>query len=112
MKQHTAPCAGCPFRRSALPGWLGGAEADDFLNMAMSDAVMPCHCAAINAGYAGVNYTQAQVDANHLPQCAGRAVFWANQFKMARVPGKLLELPADRVTVFEWPHEFREHHGK
>ena len=47
----------------------------------------------------------------HAPQCAGRAIHFANRCKMPRNP-ELLRLPADRENVFTFPHEFIEHHNQ
>lgn len=73
---------------------------------------MPCHSA--NKNRLGMDYAAAQEMGTpefKLPQCAGRAIHWANQIKRVRVPGTLLELPRDTKTVFEWPQEFIDHHS-
>jgi hypothetical protein len=83
---------------------------EDFQRMAQSEARMPCHVAG---GRIGVNYAKAQEDGTrdfNLPQCAGRAIHWANQIKTQKIPGALLELPRNTVAVFEWPQEFTDHH--
>jgi len=111
-KQHTTPCAKCPFRKASLPGWLGGGTPEDFLSMANSEARMPCHCAA--EGW--VDYAAAQqpgTPEHALPQCAGRAIFWANQCHMQRPGSNLLELPPDGAkAVFHWSTEFLDHHNR
>jgi hypothetical protein len=109
IKQHTKPCSACPFRRKSLPGFIGGAEPQDFQRMAQSEARMPCHSHIRGA----FDYQEAQDPSTRFgkaPQCAGRAIHWANQLKTARIPGRLLELPRDTVTVFEWPSEWIAHH--
>lgn len=78
--------------------------------MAQSDMRMPCHCAIDG----GVDYEAAQEQGTteaDAPQCAGRAIHAANQFKHFNNP-ELLVLPRDPENVFEWAHEFREHHNK
>lgn len=110
-KQHAQPCSRCPFRRGSLPGWLGGATAENFQRMAQSEARMPCHTAGKDR--AGIDYSEAQEPGTRehaLPQCAGRAIHWANQLKTPRVAGQLLELPKNTIGVFEWPIEFLNHH--
>jgi hypothetical protein len=110
-KQHKTPCAQCPFRRTAAAGWLGGLTPDDFKAMADSEARMPCHVRADRLS--GVDYAAAQQPGtveHGLPQCAGRAIHWANQCKVPRTPGVLLELPPDPVGVFQWPFEFVAYH--
>lgn len=107
MIQHTKPCNQCPFRRKSAPGWLGGLTPDEFKWLADSDTYMPCHKAATESGD-GVDYN---ADNDHLPQCAGRAIYWANQCKRPQQRDSgLLMLPKDVKTVFNWPHEFVEHH--
>lgn len=109
-RQHKKPCARCPFRRASLRGWLGGLSPDEFKHNANMDIRMPCHSHLPD----GVDYEAAQkrgTPENSAPQCAGRAIHWANQFKRARGPG-ILELPQDNETVFSWPHEFLAHHKR
>src|SRR5579862_6948711 len=86
--QHRKPCAECPFRRKSLPGWLGGLTPDEFRWLANSEARMPCHSAAHGKGI-GIDYRNPDPA---LPQCAGRAIYWANQLKRARTD-ELLTLP-------------------
>jgi hypothetical protein len=107
-EQHRQPCAQCPFRRASLPGFLGGAHPDTFMQLANADVRMPCHLHLPQ----GVDYAAAQVPGTRefqAPQCAGRAVFWRNQIKQPR-DAALLILEADRNTVFTWPSEFMAHH--
>lgn len=107
-RQHSKPCAQCPFRRAAIPGFLGGAHPDNFLQMADADVRMPCHLHLSE----GVSYEAAQTPGtreHRAPQCAGRAIYWRNQAKLPRDPA-LLVLDADGESVFCWPQEFREHH--
>lgn len=108
-QQHQHPCVTCPFRRTALRGLLGGCDVDTFQERAQSDARMPCH----EYFPMGLSYWDAQIPGTReyrAPQCAGRAIHFSNQIKRARDPN-LLVLPADHVTVFSWPHEFRTHHA-
>lgn len=104
MKQHTTPCDKCPFRRTAIPGWLGGLNADQFRRVAAADVIMNCHT---RAGVEGISYA----DPDPLkPQCAGRAIYWANQLKIPR-RADILVLPPNKALVFTWPTEFLKHHG-
>ena len=109
MKQHTTPCTRCPFRRTALQGWLGGMSPDEFQHLANTETRMHCHCAIPSRHREGVEY--GSPEAARLPQCAGRAIYWTNQLKMPRDPS-LLSLPRDPITVFEWPAEFVAHHKR
>lgn len=89
--QHTSPCHDCPFRRTAINGWLGGLTAEDFITVAHTDTYSSCH-----------------VISNQ--QCAGMAIYRRNVCK--RVEPPLLKLEADRELVFSTPMEFRDHHTR
>lgn len=90
--QHKTPCSDCPFRRDALPGWLGGNTAEDFVSFARGDEPYPCHT---KIG----------------PQCAGLAIFRANICKSPRNPEALIA-PQNKRLVFAWTDEFLKHHGE
>jgi hypothetical protein len=107
VKQHPNPCPQCPFRRTALAGWLGGLSPDEFAHLAHSETRMYCH--SYLRDRTGMAYDC--VEATRLPQCAGRAIYWANQLKLPRDPS-LLVLPRDTTVVFEWPHQFTAHHKR
>lgn len=95
MKQHTQPCKECPFRRVAPPGWLGSNQPQHFAVNAAHESNLPCHL------------TMSKPDS---PQCAGRAIMWANQCKVAR-DGSVPRLEKDREHVFSHIGEFTKHHG-
>ena len=90
-KQHTKPCSDCPWSRKALPGWLGGSTAADWVKTGHSDQVVTCHTAGNQ-------------------QCAGIAIYRANVCKLPMPPN--LRLPADKEKVFGWPTEFTDHHER
>lgn len=104
MRQHDKPCRECPFRRIAPAGWLGGFTPDEFVLIADQEQRMPCH---LHMAKHGATYAEPGTTA---PQCAGRAIYWANQLKVPRVSGSILELPQDIEHVFRWRHEFVAHH--
>lgn len=89
--QITKPCTDCPMTREALSGWLGGATPDEYVRLAHSDLVVPCH-----------------VHGN--VQCAGMAIYRANVVKRCDEPN--LVLPKDKETVFATPFEFLAHHDR
>lgn len=89
--QHTKPCSDCPWRKDALPGWLGGTSIDDWLQIAHGNYHVPCHTTGNQ-------------------QCAGLAIYRSNVCK--RVEPPLLKLEKDLETVFETPMQFEEHHKK
>lgn len=90
--QHTKPCSDCPFARTALPGWIAGSTAEEWIRMAHSETQFECHT-LLGA------------------QCAGSAIYRANVCKKPR-DGEILALPADRKIVFSTPIEFLNHHKK
>ena len=91
-RQHTKPCSDCPFARAALPGWLGGLSADEWIALAHGEGTAECHALL------GVD-------------CAGLAMYRANVCKRPRDP-HALRLPADRQRVFANSIEFLQHHQR
>jgi hypothetical protein len=90
--QHTRPCSDCPWRRDALPGWLGSMTADEWTAAVHGEASVECHT-LLGA------------------QCAGAAIYRANICKLPRDP-RQLRLPKDRAAVFGRPGEFISHHER
>lgn len=98
------PCAVCPFRRASLAGYLGADDPEHFVALAMTDAEMPCHD---TVDYERKDWKRrAQRTAR---QCAGRAIFLANQCKLPRTR-VIKMLPPDNACVFTFAHEFLKHH--
>lgn len=89
-KQHTTPCAGCPWLRKSLKGYLGAYQPEDWVSMAHGEAHIDCH-----------NTTNRQ--------CAGAAIYRANVSKLVRDPEALV-LEEDHKAVFSTPMEFVAHH--
>jgi hypothetical protein len=89
-RQHRDPCSDCPWRRDALPGWLGEMTAGEWIQAAHGEARIDCHTVIG-------------------PQCAGAAIYRANMCKKPRDP-KVLRLPVDHQEVFSSPTEFCDHH--
>lgn len=102
MAQHKKPCKECPFRKAAFPGFLGASTPEEFCDTAMSESRMPCHMT--------VNYDRPGWEAAVMvaPQCAGRAIFHANQCKLPKNP-HLLRLEPDE-SVLAFPKDFLAHH--
>ena len=65
---------------------------------------MPCH---IHVDYEDPDWMEAQETA---PQCAGRAIFFANRCKQAK-SGRVMEAKPDD-SVFSTPQEFINHHTR
>lgn len=95
-EQHLSPCHDCPWRRKAIPGWLGALSVEDWIAAAHSDARVACHT---RVGFYG-----------DPRQCAGIAIYRANICKVPR-DREVLRLPADRAHVFG-SGEFEKHHAK
>lgn len=87
--QITHACSDCPMARCALSGWLGGATPEEYIALAHSDAIVPCHV------YGNV-------------QCAGMAIYRRNVCKRIELPGLVLE--RDPVKVFSTPMQFLAYH--
>lgn len=97
-RQHRKPCSDCPWRRVALPGWLGTVTADDWIQAAHGEVRIDCH-------------TKRGTRAPFGPQCAGAAVYRANVCKTPR-DRNLLVLQENREKVFATPAEFLAHHRR
>ena len=97
------PCKACPWRRESLKGYLGDSTPAEFLQQSEMELRMPCH---IHVDYERNDW---QHQARTAPQCAGRAIHFANRCKKPR-DSDLLVLPADREEVFSNPQEFYDHH--
>lgn len=91
-KQHRAPCLDCPWSREAIPGWLGGRKAMDWVFAARSDARIDCHT---RLGQ----------------QCAGSSIYRANTAKLCRQPD-VLKLSPDHRSVFSNDAQFVNHHTR
>jgi hypothetical protein len=111
--KRTKACKECPFRRTSAPGWLG-AEKDPqaFVRAAEADYVdnpLPCHMAI---DYSDDDWRGEQYDNADL--CAGALIYARNQCKVPRDPERAMDVAGveeDRKNIFEYPHEFVEHHG-
>ena len=110
MKTCTKPCNQCPFRRTALPGYVGSTDPADFIATTMADDAMPCHT---SIDYEDPDWRDqldplnADSTARH---CAGAATFFANIGKLSRDRMRP-RLKSDKVNVFASPNEFLAHHA-
>lgn len=96
MKQHTTPCNECPFRRVSAAGYLGGNDPKVYSYLANRDGHFPCH-------------KKMHLLERNQPQCAGRAIMWANQCKASR-DESVPSLPRSE-NVFANVGQFMQHHG-
>lgn len=98
MAQHRIPCVDCPWRRKAIPGWLGALSAQEWLAEAHGEARIDCH--TLKKAY----WPKEQW------QCAGAAIFRGHVCKLPKHP-LALQLPPNK-KVFRGDSEFLAHHAK
>lgn len=97
------PCAACPWKRDSARGWLGASTPVEFLQQSESELRMPCH---LHVDYDRTDWPE---QAEQAPQCAGRAVHFANRCKLPRNLDLVLAR-SDREAVFSNPQDFIDHH--
>lgn len=95
------PCDQCPWRREAMPGFLGPHGAKEWAEMAHDDIPIMCHKT--------LRHGQHDFDDPEIRQCRGAAIFRANIHKRPRNPTAETG-PRDTKTVFSWDNEFIDHH--
>lgn len=102
-KQHKTPCRECPFKKTSARGYLGASHAVEFLDISESGQHMPCHMK--------VKYEEDdwQEQARNAPQCAGRAIHYANRCKTTRGTA-VMEAKVDEENIITWPQDFINHH--
>lgn len=89
-RQHTKPCSDCPWRRDAVPGWLGNQTPEEWQARIHGESELRCHTVSNQ-------------------QCAGAAIMRANVCKLTRNRAAL-RLAADPVVVFTTTQEFVAYH--
>ena len=108
------PCRECPFKKTSLPGYLGEASYDpqSFLQT-IDHNLIPCHLAVDWED----DFKDPEQIAKNQP-CIGALQFLKNSCKLplaARSLNKyneLLKATEGSDEVFQWPHEFIQHHSK
>lgn len=103
------PCDDCPFRRVSAPGWLGPWDPNELLHH-LGRGEFPCHKTITD---------QELTTDDTLQGCAGAAIFLNNKVERSRHP-RVAEHQdavagvdqAIKDSVFQWAHEFLEHHKK
>jgi hypothetical protein len=96
-------CNACPWRKDSAPGWLGASTPVEFLQQSEAETQMPCH---LHVDYERDDWEDQAITA---PQCAGRAIHFANRCKRPKNPS-LITLPANYQDVFGNPQDFVAHH--
>lgn len=103
----SAPCKACPFRRTAAKGYLGTAsgDPDSFFWPIWNERLLhTCH--------KQVDWDRGERPGPTTPLCKGAIDMMANAGKLPRGQ-RLAELVREATKnpeVFNWPHEFIEHH--
>lgn len=106
--QHVQPCSDCPWRRDALPSWLGALSVEDWIQAAHGEARIDCHVRQLSKR--DFRVAQGPAARGRSLECAGAAIYRANVCKTLRDPSRF-KLPPDRAAVFATPAEFRAYHG-
>lgn len=107
VESAAKPCSDCPFRRNAMPGWLGESSPEGFLDCIQRDEPLPCHQT--------INYEDPDWlvkwsrQRNTGRMCAGSLIFMANKAQRPHDP-TFPTMPADKATVFANSVEFVRHH--
>jgi hypothetical protein len=100
-------CNDCPFRRSAMPGWLGAGTPESFIAEIQGERPLPCHQT--------IDYDQnpdwkEKWEAQEIGSvCAGALILSANMGKLAR-DRAFPRMVSDRETVFGTHKEFIDYH--
>jgi hypothetical protein len=98
------PCSDCPFRRKAMPGWLGASSPEGFIDCMERDEPLPCH-QTIDYD----NNPHWLVEWMHQKtgnMCAGALIFMAN--KIQQHPFQ--KMAKDHENVFSNTIEFVRYH--
>lgn len=100
------PCSDCPFRRLALPGWLGRGSPESFLHCIHTDDPLPCHQ---TIDYDDPRWKEQWVSQSTGSMCAGALILSANMYKLPRDPN-FPRMAPDEGAVFATALEFVRHH--
>lgn len=93
------PCNDCPWRREAIPGWLGPYTAEKWCRAAHGESAIACHETIPDGGGWG----------DKTRQCRGMAIFRANVMKKPHNP-TVVTGPRDAQRVFASDEEFIHYH--
>lgn len=99
-------CNSCPFRRKAMPGWLGRAEPEGFIASILDEEPLPCHP---TIDYEDPWWHGKWFSGMIGEMCRGALVFQANIAKLPRGP-EIPTVEPDTDAVFATPKEFIDHH--
>lgn len=102
------PCKVCPFRRVALPGWLGEGSPADFIGSIFREQPLPCHN---TIDYRRRDWLAAWIEGRRGKMCMGALIFTANIGKVPRFPDIIPIVEPDEDLVFATTKEFFDHHN-
>ena len=110
MEMCKTPCEECPFRRTAMKGYLGSYDNVDhfFTAHVQADNPNPCH---MTMDYSIENWQEEFNAGVHGKLCKGQAIFYANMCKIDRY-NVIPRVRRNIKTIFQWAHEFLEYHSK
>jgi len=103
------PCSDCPFRRKAMPGWLGGSSPEGFIDCMQRDEPLPCHQTIDyddNPHWLETWMKQGDDTGNI---CAGSLIFMANKIQRPH-DRDFPTMEPDRENVFSNSVEFVRYH--
>lgn len=100
-------CNDCPFRRKALPGWLGAGSPESFIKCILDEELLPCHQ---TLDYEDPQWAEKWVSGDGGRACLGALVMTRNMAKLPRDPN-FPRAERDNETVFSSPREFLEYHN-
>lgn len=99
-------CSACPFRREAMPGWLGAGSPESFIDCMQHDEPLPCHQ---TIDYDNPHWLVEWVHQKNGSMCAGSLIFMANKLQRPHTPG-FPTMPPDHENVFSNTVEFVRYH--
>jgi len=100
-----------------LPGWLGAATPEDFIESTLSDEMMPCHP---TVDYENPDWQEEMLSPDsNVQHCAGARIMYRNQckrsknvdFMRAEIAGAVAEVHPS-AAVFRTKQEFLDHHTR
>lgn len=101
------PCKECPFRRTAMRGYLGAARPEEFIIHITMDYPLPCHP---TIDYRDKHWLEKWEEQQIGKICAGSLIMAANILKVPRARA-FPRLPADKELVFATHTEFLDYHN-
>lgn len=104
-----APCRQCPFRKAAMPGWLGASAPEGFIECILHEEPLPCHA---SIDYRDPRWKEKWLAGKIGRTCAGSLALMRNMSKIPRDPA-FPKLPdgVDRSLIFASAQAFLGHHN-